>query len=150
MTTFIEPCIECGKPSTCTRHTQFAGDHPYCKEHGMEQEDYFVDDSYTYWTSKEETLRNIIAGAEQQGDDDKGYELSTHEKYEEFAKKRNESMLIPKHVNPDMIQVRDPDGTEVIRIAADGRIYWKSREVTTDDEFRTTMMELAQRLAGRM
>lgn len=34
-------------------------------------------------------LENIRAGAEQQGDDDKGYEESTHEKQAEFAKKRN-------------------------------------------------------------
>ena len=45
-----QTCIECNKPATCVRHTQFAGDHPYCKEHGMQEEDYFVDDSYTYWT----------------------------------------------------------------------------------------------------
>lgn len=45
-----EQCIECGKPADVIRHTQFAGDHPYCKEHGMEKEDYSVDDSYTYWT----------------------------------------------------------------------------------------------------
>jgi len=32
---------------------------------------------------------NIIAGAEQQGDDDKNYELSTLEKQAEFAAKRN-------------------------------------------------------------
>jgi hypothetical protein len=32
---------------------------------------------------------NVIAGAEQQGDDDKDYELSTLEKQMAFAKKRN-------------------------------------------------------------
>ena len=32
---------------------------------------------------------NVIAGAEQQGDDDKDYELSTLEKQIEFARKRN-------------------------------------------------------------
>lgn len=72
----IETCIECDKPATCTRHTQFAGNHPYCDEHGMEQEDYFVDDSCTFWTRKadrQETLRNIIAGAEQQEDDTEEY-----------------------------------------------------------------------------
>jgi hypothetical protein len=76
MTTFTtedrkkaESCIECGKPATCIRHTQFAGDHPYCKDHGMEQEDYFVDDSYTYWTE---------------------YELASHEEQQEWAKRRND------------------------------------------------------------
>jgi hypothetical protein len=32
---------------------------------------------------------NVIAGAEQQGDDDKDYELATHEEAKAFAKKRN-------------------------------------------------------------
>lgn len=34
-------------------------------------------------------LDNILAGAEQQGDDDKNYTLSSQEKYDEFVKKRN-------------------------------------------------------------
>ena len=33
--------------------------------------------------------------------------------------------------------------TEVIRIDHEGRIFWKSREVETDDEFRSAMLELA-------
>lgn len=43
-------CIECGGTAVHVRHTQFAGDHPYCLEHAMEQEDYLIDDSYTYWS----------------------------------------------------------------------------------------------------
>jgi hypothetical protein len=39
---------------------------------------------------KERQLKNIKDGAEVQGDDDKGYELSTEEKYLEFVRKRNE------------------------------------------------------------
>ena len=84
----VEQCIECNKPATCIRHTQFAGDHPYCTEHGMEQEDYFVDDSYTYWTSSL-SIDNILEGEKVTIDDSIGYELSTHEKQAEFAKKRN-------------------------------------------------------------
>lgn len=45
-----ERCLECGSKAAHIRHTQFAGNHPYCQEHAMEQEDYYVDDSYTYWT----------------------------------------------------------------------------------------------------
>lgn len=82
----VETCLECDKPATYTRHTQFAGDHPYCDEHGMAQEDYFVDDSYTFWTRKadrQETLRNIIAGANQQEDDTEEYrELPLHTIYD--------------------------------------------------------------------
>lgn len=40
--------------------------------------------------SDRESLDNILAGADQQGDDDKGYQLSTHEKQQEFAKNRNQ------------------------------------------------------------
>lgn len=32
---------------------------------------------------------NVIAGAEQQGDDDKNYTISTKERYDEFVKQRN-------------------------------------------------------------
>jgi hypothetical protein len=34
-------------------------------------------------------LINVVSGAEQQGDDDKEYQISTREKYEEFNLKRN-------------------------------------------------------------
>ncbi len=32
-------------------------------------------------------------------------------------------------------------GTEIVRITADGRIFWREREVATDDEFRSAMMD---------
>jgi len=38
----------------------------------------------------EQKLKNIKAGAEVQGDDDKDYQLGTEEKYQEFVRKRNE------------------------------------------------------------
>ena len=80
----MDKCIECDKPATWTRHTQFAGDHPYCTEHAEKESDFNENDSYAYWT-----MENILAGAEQQGDEDKNYEISTQEKYDEFVKKRN-------------------------------------------------------------
>jgi len=45
-----EKCLECDAQAAHIRHTQFAGNHPYCQQHAMAQEDYYVDDSYTYWT----------------------------------------------------------------------------------------------------
>jgi hypothetical protein len=42
-------CLECDKPAECVRHTQFAGNHPYCLEHAQRESDYGQDDSYTYW-----------------------------------------------------------------------------------------------------
>ena len=34
------------------------------------------------------------------------------------------------------------DGSEVVRIDNDGKIFWNDREVETDDQFRSAMMEL--------
>jgi hypothetical protein len=44
-----EKCIECEKPATWVRSTQFAGDHPYCEEHAQLESDFNDNDSYTYW-----------------------------------------------------------------------------------------------------
>ena len=51
----IEKCIECDEPAVWVRCTQFAGDHPYCEKHAMEESD-FNDkpDSYSYWYKIEE------------------------------------------------------------------------------------------------
>ena len=34
------------------------------------------------------------------------------------------------------------DGNEVVRIDNDGKIFWNGRELETDDQFRSAMMEL--------
>ena len=46
----------------------------------------------------------------------------------------------------DIIKCQLQDGKEVMRIAPDGRIFWKQREVETDDEFRAAMLELKDAL----
>ena len=38
--------------------------------------------------------------------------------------------------------------SEIVRIAPDGRIYWNWREIETDDEFRSAMLELSKCLRG--
>lgn len=49
-------CCECSAPATYIRHTQFAGDHPYCKEHALQQKDFYDEpDSYSYWSKVNET-----------------------------------------------------------------------------------------------
>lgn len=45
-------CFECAKKAKWVRHTQFAGDHYYCKKHAKEQEDFKISDSYKYWAKK--------------------------------------------------------------------------------------------------
>lgn len=54
--------------------------------------------------------------------------------------------LQPVHA---ILYIANENHKEVIRIANDGRIFWHGREVETDDDFRSAMMELAQRLAAR-
>ena len=39
-----------------------------------------------------------------------------------------------------------PTTKEIVRIAKDGRIYWNGREVETDDDFRSAMIDLAKAL----
>ena len=46
----------------------------------------------------------------------------------------------------NIIEIRDREANEVLRIAPDGRIFWRLREVTTDDEFRAAMLELKDAL----
>jgi len=50
----MEKCLECEQPAVFIRSTQFAGDHPYCKEHAEQQKDFNESDSYTYWYHIEE------------------------------------------------------------------------------------------------
>lgn len=48
---------------------------------------------------------------------------------------------------PDILTIRNPDTIEVLRIAADGRVYHLGREIETDDHFRTAMCDLREHLA---
>lgn len=38
---------------------------------------------------------------------------------------------------------------EVLRIDAEGRIFWRGREVESDDSFRAAMLDLAATLRGQ-
>lgn len=53
-----ETCLICGQPATHIRSTQFAGEHPFCKEHAQLEKDFGENDSYTYWyeTKEEYTI----------------------------------------------------------------------------------------------
>jgi len=46
----VPTCMECEKPAKWVRHTQFAGNHPYCKAHDKEQDDFSTNDSYEFWS----------------------------------------------------------------------------------------------------
>ena len=42
------------------------------------------------------------------------------------------------------------DRTEILRINADGRIFWRGREVESDDALRAAMMEVRDVMVGIM
>ena len=44
-----DKCVECDKPATWMRCTQFAGDHPYCEYHAKLEPDFEDSDSYHFW-----------------------------------------------------------------------------------------------------
>lgn len=46
-------------------------------------------------------------------------------------------------VRHELLRVHGNGNTEVLRIASDGRIFWRGREVETDDDFRAAMIDLA-------
>ncbi len=56
----------------------------------------------------------------------------------------NEAKLLTPE--PNIFEVRAFDGQEVLRITPDGRIFWKQREVETDDDFRAAMLALSDAL----
>jgi len=46
----IDYCLFCGKEADYIRHTQFAGDHPFCAQHAEAEDDFMSNDSYTGWS----------------------------------------------------------------------------------------------------
>jgi hypothetical protein len=54
----------------------------------------------------------------------------------------NSNYVIKNSQFPSTICINNTSNKEVVRIDPQGRIYWLGREVTTDEEFRQTMLEL--------
>ena len=48
-----------------------------------------------------------------------------------------------KEIEAKSYRIRQEPAVEVIRIGPDGRLFWRGREVETDDDFRGAMMDLA-------
>lgn len=53
---------------------------------------------------------------------------------------------IVNEVSADILRITPTGKAEVIRIAADGKLFWHGREVETDADFRAAMLELAKNL----
>ena len=47
---------------------------------------------------------------------------------------------------PDIIEIRNDKGEQVIRIDHDGRLFRRGLEIETDEDFRNTMTELMKRI----
>lgn len=59
-------------------------------------------------------------------------------------------MTLPIEKDDDVFKFTESEGTlhgyeskEIVRINADGRVFWRGREVETDDDFRSAMMDMA-------
>jgi hypothetical protein len=48
-----------------------------------------------------------------------------------------------KQIEAKTYVIKKEPTIEVIRIGPDGRLFWRGREVETDDDFRGAMMDLA-------
>lgn len=48
----------------------------------------------------------------------------------------------------DTLRINDANGDAIIRIVSNGAIFWNGREVETDDDFRSAMLELRDCLMG--
>lgn len=51
-----EKCIICDRDAVWVRSTQFAGDHPFCKEHAEQEDGFGVEDSYEYWYEVDKSI----------------------------------------------------------------------------------------------
>lgn len=69
--------------------------------------------------------------------------------YLELSDSDYKNIGIKSSVIPDLITIHTPKHQEVVRIGPDGRIFWLGREVTTDEEFRQTMLELHKAFTTR-
>lgn len=45
----------------------------------------------------------------------------------------------------DILKIVDSNSKEVIKITSEGRIFWRQREVETDEEFRAAILEMLKR-----
>lgn len=58
----------------------------------------------------------------------------------------DQRILLPNH---DILRLADVNQKPIIVVKPDGTIFWKGREVETDDDFRAAMIELAKHLGQK-
>lgn len=59
------------------------------------------------------------------------------------------SQTVASNLKFDILRIVNSEYQEVIRIAPDGKLFWRGREVETDADFRAAMLELADRLVEK-
>ena len=69
--------------------------------------------------------------------------------YTYLPDKASENIGITDSKFRNIIQISNSSHKEVVRIDPEGRIFWLGREVTTDEEFRQTMLELLKAFTTR-
>lgn len=57
-----------------------------------------------------------------------------------FGVTKNSELKVP------LVEVKDSEFNVIVSIQQDGRIFWKGREVETDEDFRSAMMSLVKHL----
>lgn len=61
-----------------------------------------------------------------------------------------EHFTVPADQTNHLIQVFAPDAKQVLRIEHSGRIFWAGREVETDEQFRSAMLELRNAMIANL
>ena len=76
MDTEQERCLECDGKAQYIRHTQFAGNHPFCSDHAWKQQFYEIDDqSDVYWSSIDEVTQEHLEVVKVSAENDVGSSL---------------------------------------------------------------------------
>ena len=59
------------------------------------------------------------------------------------------SIKIGPTTPPDILFVQGNQAREIIRVTPKGEIYWKTRLVETDDDFKMAMLDLAEHFKSK-
>ena len=64
----------------------------------------------------------------------------------EYAEPGSFTISDASNVKESRLTIGGPE--EIIRIDREGKLFWRGREVETDDDFRSAMMDLATNMKG--
>jgi hypothetical protein len=99
------------------------------------------------YPEKKKEPKKKSAWRKQQIEEQRMIEDPEEEAWKEIEAK---GQLYVKYAPTDILTVRNSTSTEVIRIGPEGHLFWRGREVETDDDFRGAMMDLAAAMRQNM